>query len=71
MPPLPRAPPAATGNTSGAPRLKIINLPAGYVYLHTSLPCAKSFTPNASAEDSQDDTDFDPDMLTDEGTATG
>ena len=41
------------------------------MYSHTSLPCAESFIPNASAQDSQNDADFHSDMLTDEGTATG
>ena len=31
-PPLPGEPPASTGLTSGAQRLDIINLPAGYAY---------------------------------------
>jgi hypothetical protein len=44
---------------------------AGYAYLHTSLPCAESLTLDASAQESEHDTDFDPDMLSDEGTFTG
>jgi len=70
MPPLPKSPPAPTGNTSRAQCSQIINLPAIYAYSPTSLPCAEFFTLDASAQDSQNDTDFDPDMLTDEGTAT-
>jgi len=70
-PPLPRTPLASTGNISGAQRLERINLPAGFTYSHTSLPCAESFTLNASAQESEHDTDSDPDMLPDEGTSTG
>jgi hypothetical protein len=49
----------------------MINLPAGYAYSHSSLPCAESVTLNASAQESEHDTDFDPDMLPDDGTSTG
>ena len=71
MPPLPGTPLASTGNISGDQRLEIINLAAGYTYSHTSLPCAESFTLDASAQECEHDTDFDPDMLPDEGTSTG
>jgi len=60
-------PPAPTGNTSGAQLSEIVNLPAGYMYLHTALPCAEFFEDN---EDTELDTDFDPDMLTDDGLYT-
>jgi hypothetical protein len=50
---------------------QIINLSAGYGYLHTSIPCAESFPLDASAQDNLNITDFDPDMLTDEETVTG
>jgi len=70
-PPLPETPPASTGNTSGAQRLDIVNLPARYVYSHSSLPCAESFTLNRSAQDSEHNTDYDPDMLPDEGVSAG
>ena len=70
-PPLPETHPTPTGNNSGAEGSYIVHLPAGYMYSHTSPPCAGFFTPDASAQDSQHDTDFDPDMLTDEGTSTG
>jgi len=69
--PLPETTPASTGTTSGAQRAQIVNLSAGCAYSHTSIPCAEFFTPVASALDSQRDTDFNPDMLTDEGTSTG
>ena len=70
-PPLPGTPLASTRNISGDQRLEIINLPAGYTYSHTSLPCSESCTLDASAQESEHDTDFDPDMLPDEGTSTG
>jgi len=41
------------------------------VYSHTDLPCTEYFTPDAYAQDNQQDKDFDPNMLTDEGTSTG
>jgi len=56
--------PAPTGNTCGAQPAEIINLPAGYMYSHTALPWAEYFEDD---EDTKHDTDFDPDMLTDEG----
>jgi hypothetical protein len=70
-PPLPRTPLSSTGNTSGDDSLEIINLPAGYMYSHISLPCAEPFTLDASAQESEHNTDFDPDMLPDEVTSTG
>jgi hypothetical protein len=62
-PPACRAP-GATGNTSVAPSSDIVNLPAGYTYSHTALLCAEFSEDN---EDTKHDTDFDPDMLTDDG----
>jgi len=70
-PPVPGTPPASNGDTSGAQSLAIINLPAEYANSHTSLPCAESFTLNTSAQDSEHNRDFYPDMLPDEGTSTG
>jgi len=71
MPSLPETPPGPTGNNSTAQRSAIINWPAGYAYSHPSLPSADFLTSYGSAQDSQHDTDFDSDMLTDEGTSTG
>jgi len=70
MPPLPGTPPGPTGNTSGAQHSQIVDIPAGYVYSQPFLPSAGSLTLYASAQDSQHDTDSDPDMLTDEGIST-
>ena len=63
-PPPPVTPPAPTGNTSGAQPAEIVNLPAGYTYLHTAFPCVESFEDD---EDIEHDIDFDSNMLTDEG----
>jgi len=63
----PSAPPTPTGNTFGAQPSEIVSLQAGYTYSHTALPCTESFHDH---EDSQHNTDFDPDMLTDEGYYT-
>jgi len=70
-PHLPGTPPAPTGNHYGAQRSQINILPPSSVYSHTSLPCAESFRLDAYAQDSQHNTDFNPDMLTDEETSTG
>jgi len=70
-PPHPEMPPALTWNDSGAQFSQIVNLPAKYAYSHTSRPFAEFFTLDASAQDSQHDTDFDLHMLTDNGTSTG
>jgi len=64
LPGTPPTPPAPTGDTSGAQPSEIVNSPAGYTYFHTALPCADFFDDN---EDTQHNTDFDPDMLTDGG----
>jgi hypothetical protein len=57
-------PPTPTGNTSRAQLSEIINLLAGYTYSRTALPSAEFFKDD---EDTEHDTDFDPDMLTDDG----
>jgi len=61
---MPPAPPAPTGNTSAAQPSEIVNLPAGYTYSHSAPPRAEFFKDD---EDSKHDTDFDPDMLTNDG----
>jgi hypothetical protein len=63
-PPPRGAPPASTCNTSIAQQSEIVNLPHGYAYPHTALRSAKFFKDD---EDTEHDTDFDPDMLTDDG----
>ena len=66
-PPPAGTPPAPTGNTSGAQPSEIVNLPAGYTYSPTALPCAEFFEDD---EDTEHGTDFDADMLTDDGKYT-
>jgi len=70
-PPLPEMPLTRTGNRSEAQCAQIVNLLARYAYSHPALPCAEVSTGYSSAQASQHDTDFDPDILTDEGTSTG
>jgi hypothetical protein len=70
-PPLPWTPPAWTSNNCGAQGLEIIDLLAGYVYWRTSCPGAECFILDTSAQDSVHYTDFQPDMLPDEGRSTG
>jgi len=70
-PPLTGTPSTPTGNNAGAQRSQVDNSPARYVYSHTFFPCAKFVTLDAYTQDSQHNTDFDPDMLTDKGTSTG
>ena len=62
-PPLPGMPPAPTGNTSEVQLSQIVNFPAGYTYSHTALAWAEFF----NDEETEHDTNFDTDMLTDEG----
>ena len=68
---LPRMPPEPPRNNAGAHRSQIVNLPAGYMYSHISIPCAKFLTLDAYGQDSQHYTDFDPDMFTAEGISSG
>jgi hypothetical protein len=67
---LPGTPPAPTGIISGAQSPEISNLLRGYTYSHTSPPCTESVFVDASVQVNQNDTDFDPDMLTEQGSAT-
>jgi len=62
--PPPGTPPAPTSNTSRAQPAEITNLPAGHTYSYTALAWAEYFEDD---EDTEHDTNFDPDMLTDEG----
>jgi hypothetical protein len=63
-PPLPGMPPAPTSNTSRAQHSLMVNLLARYMYVYTALAREEFFDDD---EDTQHDTNFDPDMLTDEG----
>jgi len=68
---LPGTPPTMTSHTSGNSLSKTVNMPGRYSFLHTSLPSSKSVTLDVSAQDRQSDAEFDPEMMTDEGIATG
>ena len=62
-PPLTGRQPASTSDTAGVQPSQIVIIPAGYTHSDTALPCAEC----CDDEDTMHDTDFDPDMLTDEG----
>lgn len=64
-PPLPGTPPTLTGKNSGAHLLEFINLPAGYAYPDSSLPCAASSSLDSSSQNGKHDTGFDLVMLPD------
>jgi len=66
-----RTPPTSPGNNAGAQHSQMVNLLAVYRYWNSSLPRAECFALDAYAQDSQHDINFNPDMLTDEGTFTG
>ena len=63
-PPPPGTPPAPTVNTSGAQPAETITLPARYTFSLTDLPFAEYFEDD---KDTEYDTEFDPDLLSDEG----
>jgi hypothetical protein len=63
-PPPPGTPPVPTSKTSGAQPSEIVNLPAGYTNSHKALPSAEFFEDD---EDTEHHTDFDLDMLADDG----
>jgi hypothetical protein len=63
-PPPPGTPPAPTFNTSGAQQSEIVNFPAGYTYSHTTLPSTEFFEDD---EDTEHDTDVDPDIVNNDG----
>jgi len=50
---------------------EIEGVPPGYMYIHTPFPSSKFLHLDAYAKDLKHDKDFDPDLLTDEGTSTG
>jgi len=67
----PETPLVPPGNTEAAHISIIKGVPPGYVYIHTPLPCIQFFNLDAYAKDRQRDKDFNPDLLTDQGTSTG
>jgi hypothetical protein len=64
LPGAPPTPPALTDNTFEAQPPEMVNLPARKKYTHTAFPRAEFFVDD---EDTEHDTDFDPEMLTDGG----
>jgi hypothetical protein len=70
-PPLPGTPLGSTDTTCRAQSFQIVNLPAEYTYKNTATLCSEYFNHDPSAQDSQYDTDVDPDILTDERKYTG
>jgi len=70
-PPPPGTPPVPPGDYHGSQSSQIAILPARYVYIPTLLPSTLRFNQDASTKDSEQDEDFIPDLLTDEGTSTG
>jgi len=69
--PLPAMPPVPPGANESAHISHSHNLPPGYVYSHASLPSTQFSNPDAYAQDSQHDNDYNPDMLTDDVPSTG
>jgi len=65
MQPRPQTPPSPPHHNADLHPFQIDTLRAGYVYSDTSHSSSKNFTPDADAQDSQHNPDFDPDILTD------
>jgi len=64
----PHAPP---GDNPGAQNIQIKGMPPGYVYIPTPLTNDQFSNLDVYAKDCKHDKDFNPDLLTDEGTTTG
>jgi len=71
MPHPPETPPVPPSNNEAAHLSKIDGVPPGYVYIHTPLSSAQSINLDTYAKDRKSDKDFNPDLLTDEGTSAG
>jgi len=67
----PKTTPVPPGNNGATHVTEIEGVLPRYGYLHTPHPSAQSFNLDAYAKDRKRDKDFDPDLLTDEGTSTG
>jgi hypothetical protein len=63
--------PVPPGDNEGAHISEIESVLHSSVYIHTRLPRTQFFNLDAYARDRKQDTDFNPDLLTDEGTSTG
>jgi len=71
MPHRPGMPPEPSSDTEGAQFSGIDGVPPGYVYIHTPLPIDQFLNLDAYAKDRKSDRDFNPDLVTDDGTSTG
>jgi len=67
----PGTPLAPPDNSEAAHVSEIDGVPPGHVYIHTPLPSTQFLNLDAYAKDRKCDKDFNPDLLTDEGTSTG
>jgi len=65
---MPLVPP---GNNEAAHLSEIEGVPPRYVSIHTSIPRPHFVNHDAYTKDRKRDKDFDPYLLTDEGTSTG
>jgi len=70
-PPPPGMPPAPPGDSEGVQSSEIKGVPPGYVYIPTPLPQGQIFNLDAYANNRKHDKDLFPELLTDNGTATG
>jgi len=67
----PGMPPVPPGDNGAAHLSEIEGVPSGYVYIHPPLPSAQFFNHDAYDKDCKRDKDFNPDLLTANGTSTG
>jgi len=71
VPPRPGTPPVPPDDSERTQCSETEGVPAGYLYIHTPLPSAPLFTLDPYGKDRMGDTDYIPDLLTDEGPSTG
>jgi len=67
----PETPLVPPGDNEAAHISEIAGVPPSYVCIHSALPIAQFINHGAYAKDRMHDKDFNPDLLTDEGTYTG
>jgi len=67
----PETPPVPPGNNEAAHISEIEGVPPRYMFIHSPLPSAQFSNLDTNAKDRKRDKDFNPDLLTDEGTSTG
>jgi len=66
-PPRPETPPVPPGDSERNQSTEIEGVPPGYVYIRTPLPNTQFFNHDAYTKDRKQNTDFIPDLLTDQG----